>query len=526
MTGPSLTRRGAMIGGASAVAGLYARPGRAQSRMPLTVVLESEVVIVDPHATTAAITRSFGYQVFDTLFAMDSKARIRPQMVESWTTSPDGLRWDFVLRDALAWHDGTPVLASDCVASLRRWSRLDALGRMLAAATATMEADAGDRRRFAITLKEPFPLMLDILGKPNAPVPFMMPERILPPGDARIREVIGSGPFRFRADEWKTGDKMILERFADYRPRAEPSDFLAGGKVVKIDRMILRVMPDDGTGVTALMAGEIDYMQYLPFDWIAKLEKQRNVKVMALKGLDMFQGNFRLNHASGPFADPAIRQVLLKLVDQGEVLDAIGIDKRFRLESCPSYFMCDGPISTDAGSQSARFSPDEAKAALARTGYKGEPVVMLEVAGSISQTAGHVLAEHMKKAGFTVDEQTMDWGTVLARRAKADGWSLFPVYSNGIDMISPLTHFYIANNCSTYPGRSCSETTTGLLAAFARAADPEERRRIAAAIQEDAYRTVPNVMWGQFSRPAGYSTRLKNLPQSSFPMFWDVELAG
>lgn len=522
--GPSLTKRGLMLGGAAALAGLTTRPGRAQSAMPLTVVLESEVVIIDPHATTAAITRSFGYQVFDTLFSMDSKAQIRPQMVESWTASPDGLRWEFVLREGLLWHDGSPVLATDCAASLRRWMRLDALGRMLAAAAVSI--DANDKRHFSITLKEPFPLMLDVLGKPNAPVPFMMPERILPPGDQRIKEAIGSGPFRFRAEEWKTGDTMVLERFAGYRPRPEPSDFLAGGKVVKIDRMILKTMPDEGTGVTALIAGEIDYMQYLPFDWINKLEKTPNVKVMALKGLDMFQGNFRLNHASGPFADPAVRQVLLKLVDQGEMLDAIGIDKRFRLESCPSYFMCDAPFSTETGAEGAKFSPEQAKAALAKTGYKGEPVVMLEVSGSISQTAGHVLAEHMKKAGFTVDEQTMDWGTVLARRAKSDGWSMFPVYSNGIDMISPLTHFYISNNCSTYPGRSCSEPMTKLLSDFAKAPDQEAKKRIAAEIQDESYRTVPNVMWGQFSRPAGYRARLKNLVQSSFPMFWEVELTA
>jgi peptide/nickel transport system substrate-binding protein len=145
--------------------------------------------------------------------------------------------------------------------------------------------------------------------------------------------------------------------------------------------------------------------------------------------------------------------------------------------------MCGTPLETDTGAEAARFSIADAKAELARTQYKGEPVVMLEVAQSISQTAGNILAQNMKDAGFTVEEQTMDWGTVLARRAKRDGWSLFPVYSNGADMASPLTHFYITNNCGDYPGWSCDPDETALLAAFVTASGPEARKPIAAKIQ-------------------------------------------
>ena len=59
-----------------------------------TALLESEVVILDPHVTTAAISRTFGYHVFDTLFSMDSKGSIHPQMVDSVRTSGDKLTWD------------------------------------------------------------------------------------------------------------------------------------------------------------------------------------------------------------------------------------------------------------------------------------------------------------------------------------------------------------------------------------------------------------------------------------------------
>jgi peptide/nickel transport system substrate-binding protein len=515
---PSTRRNLLLAGGAAALA--WPRPARAATT--LNVVLESEAVILDPHFTTAAITRSFGYHVFDTLFAMDNSGAIRPQMVERHEAAADGLTWRFTLRPGLRFHDGAPVTARDCALSLQRWAPRDAMGRLLLAAGAQFEAM--DAATLVLTLREPFPLVLEVLGKPNAPVPFILPERLArTPGETRITEIVGSGPFAFRADLWRPGSSMVLERFADYRPRPEPADFLAGGKAVRIDQLVLRVMPDQATAATALMAGEIDYQQYLPFDLLPRLERARGVTLMGLGGLHMFQGNFRLNHAAPPFDDPEIRRVLWHLVDQPAVLQAIGVPERFAVQRCGSFFMCDSPYESRTGAETLDFSLEKARAALARTRYAGQTVVMLEVQGSISQTASMVLAQNLRTVGFTVEQQVMDWGTVLARRVRKEGWNLFSVYSNGIDMISPLTHFYVASTCADYTGWSCDARIPPLLAAFSRAPDPAARKRLADEIQGVAYGLTPAVSWGQFTIPAGYRNRLRNLPQSSFPMFWSVE---
>jgi peptide/nickel transport system substrate-binding protein len=517
-------RRATIVGAAGVAAAALWSPRPARAAKGLTVVLESEVTILDPHFTTATISRTFGLHVFDMLFAMNEHGEMKPQMVEAWETSADRLTWTFALRDGLEWHDGSAVTSADCVASLKRWSVRDPLGKMLTAATASLEPV--DARSFKLVLKEPFPLLLEVLGKPNAPLPVMMPARLAAtPADQRIPEPIGSGPFRFVKDQWRPGSGMVLERNAGYLPRKEPPDFLAGGKNVKIDRLDLRVMPDASTGANALMAGEIDYMQYLPFDILPLLEKERNVKLMGLGGIHQFQGNFRLNHAAPPFDNPAIRKVLWKLVDQDATLTAIGVPERYRAKPCPSFWMCGTLFSTDAGATGARFDLAAARSELKAAGYKGEPVIVLEVAGSISQTASHLLVQNMRDAGFTVEQQPRDWATVLARRAKKEGWSMFPVYSNGTDMFSPLSHFYVAATCNEFPGWSCDDRIPALLKAFARAPTAEERKRIAADIQVAAYELTPSVMWGQFTRPAGYRTNLKGLIQSSYPMFWEVEPA-
>src|SRR5437763_1450085 len=117
-------RRTALAGGAIFAASL-ARPREARAAKALTVVLESEVTILDPHVITATITRTFGLHVFDMLFAMNGSGEIKPQMVEGYDASPDKLTWSFLLRDGLKWHDGDPVTADDCVASLKRWATRD-----------------------------------------------------------------------------------------------------------------------------------------------------------------------------------------------------------------------------------------------------------------------------------------------------------------------------------------------------------------------------------------------------------------
>jgi len=172
---------------------LAGTPAQAQSL--LRVAPETLSRILDPHFTTSFTTRDLGYLVYDTLFAVDDKFEPKPQMVESYTVSPDKLTYTFVLRPGLKWHDGQPVTASDCVASIRRWASRDSMGQMLTRFTASLEAtDAGTIK---LSLKEPYGMVLDSLAKVGAPVPFMMPERIArTPGSEQVKEIVGSEPLQ------------------------------------------------------------------------------------------------------------------------------------------------------------------------------------------------------------------------------------------------------------------------------------------------------------------------------------------
>lgn len=501
-----------------------AAPPRPAAAAPMVAVLEAEVATLDPHFSTAYITRAFGYTVYDTLFGLGTDGQVRPQMVQDTAISEDRLTYTFTLREGLAWHDGTPVTAADCVASLRRWMPRAGMGRLLA--TALDKLEAVDARTIRLTLKQPFGLVLEALGRPNTPVPFMMPARVVEAaGDGRVSEIIGSGPFTFRQDLYRPGDRIILERNARYVPRAEPADFLAGGKRVNVERLELRTMPDGATSAAALQSGEIDYIQTPSFDLLPMLARNRAITVGGPSGMHAYQGYFRLNHAAPPFNDPEIRQVLWRLFDQSTVLTALGLPERLTQPGCLSWFMCGTPLETTAGADRARNpSVAAAREALRRTRYNGEKVVVLQATDiETLRVSSAVAADLLTQAGFNVELQAMDWGTLLNRRGRREGWSVFGVTASGFDLSAPPTHFYLSGNCVDYAGWSCDERMTPLFPAFARAQDEAERQRIAAQISTIAFENTPGVMWGQFTAPAAWRSSLRNLIPSSIPIFWSVE---
>src|SRR5258706_7211943 len=148
----------------------------AHAETTLRVVMHSDLKIVDPIWTTAYIVRNHGYMVYDTLFAMDAKGEIRPQMVDKYEVSKDQLTYTLTLRDGLSWHDGKPVTTEDCVASIKRWGARDSMGQKLM--SFVKDIVPVDARTLRIVLKEPTGLVLPALGKPSVYVPFMMPKRV------------------------------------------------------------------------------------------------------------------------------------------------------------------------------------------------------------------------------------------------------------------------------------------------------------------------------------------------------------
>src|SRR5262245_40978549 len=259
-------RRAFMIGTAAALAGAkraFAQPAIGGRSRTLIHVPQANLTSLDPVWTSALVTRNFANMVYETLYGRDEQLVPRPLMLEGDRVEDAGKRWTMRLREGLVFHDGSRVLARDCVASLRRFMKRDAIGETIEERLDALEA--ADDRTLVWRLKKPFPQLPYALSKTQI-TPVIMPERLATTDPYKqVSEVVGCGPFRFLPDEYVSGSSAMFQKFDRYVPRGEPPSFCAGGHRVLVERVEYRIMPDPATAANALTKGEIDWIdQPLP----------------------------------------------------------------------------------------------------------------------------------------------------------------------------------------------------------------------------------------------------------------------
>ena len=264
-------RRSLLLGAAAAVAAPLARPAIAANAQTLSIVPQVALNSIDPVWTSSQIARNMGFMVFDLLYGRDEAMNPRPQMLEGDLMEDDGRRWTLRLRENLWFHDGEPVRSRDCIASLKRWMVRDQGGVTLSQRLDAMEAP--DDRTIVLRLNKPFPHLRTLLSKFIIPA-VMMPERLaLTDPFKQIPEAIGSGPFRWLADEHVLGSHAAFAKFDRYVPRDEPASYTAGGHRVLVDRVEWKMIPDGATAANALMTGEVDWIEIPLPDLLPKLKK-------------------------------------------------------------------------------------------------------------------------------------------------------------------------------------------------------------------------------------------------------------
>jgi peptide/nickel transport system substrate-binding protein len=511
-----------MLAAAVALAGTGAA-----AQTVLRVAPETLSRILDPHFTTSFTTRDFGYLVYDTLFAVDDRFEPKPQMVERWTVSDDKLTYTFVLRTGLKWHDGQPVTAADCVASLRRWASRDSMGQTLAKFMASLEAtDAGTIK---LVLKAPYGLVLDSLAKIGAPVPFMMPERIArTPGSEQVKEIIGSGPYKFRADLHEPGVKIVLEKFADYKPRSEPPVWASGGKIAKIDRIEMLGMPDAQTQVSALIKGEVDYLERVPADILELIDAKSGAKAEVVSDFG-FQAIMRMNHLQPPFDNVKVRQAVLRAVDRSLYAGVVAGDPQFAT-ACPAIFGCGMPYESREGVPT--YDVAAAKALLKEANVDfSKPIVMLHVANAPGIAAlGNVTRQVLVDLGFKVDMQAMDFQTFATRRLNTKpvgegGWNIAHTTNTVPDQGNPLSNpFLVAQGAPVSAwGWPTDPVTETLRLKFATAPNIGARKLLANEIQARAYEQVLYVPLAQFTTPSAWRTNLQGVLKSPVMLLYNIE---
>jgi peptide/nickel transport system substrate-binding protein len=523
-----ITRREALLGATAALVGA-AMPAEAAPAKTIRAVMHAPLRLIDPITSTAYISRDHGYMIYDTLVAADENFRPQPQMAE-WTVSDDKLTYTFKLRDGLTWHDGPPVTADDCIASLKRWWQRDTMGQLLATYTAALEA--ADPRTIVLKLKQPVGFVLDALGKPSSNVPFMMPKRVADtPATQPITETIGSGPFKFVKEEFQPGVRTVYVKNETYVPRSEKPSWSSGGKVVKADRVEWVVMPDAQTAINALANGEIDYIDEPQVDLLKLFEGSSDVVVKNNNKFGL-QVIARMNFLAPPFTNEKIRRAAMLSFKQENFLAAmVGDPDGYKL--CGAMFVCGTPLATDVGSESLLKGDGmtEARKLLKEANYNGKPIRVIQPTDVNTQKAQPIVgAQLLKDAGFNVELLPMDWQTAVATRGNAKlaqegGWHLFFSALGGADVSNPLTNAPLnAAGAAGYPGWPDDKEIQDLRIRFAQADSLDERKKIAADLQKLAFEHVIYIPLGQIATPAAWSSKLTGvLDGPAVPYFWNMD---
>jgi peptide/nickel transport system substrate-binding protein len=527
-----LSRR-QLLGGAAATAAavtLGAPSVHAQKRGgTLRFVAEADLKILDPVWQTAYITRNHGYLVYDTLFGTDENSRIKPQMVDRVTVSPDGMKYTFTLRDGLRWHDGQPVLSEDCVESLKRWGKKDRFGQLLMAHTGKIAPV--DKKTFTLELAERFGPVLDALGKPSSNVPFMMPARIAATSpDEQIKEIVGSGPFKFASDDWQPGKQVVYVRNPDYVPRNEAPSGSTGGKKVYLDKVIWRYIPDSMDAEAALAAGEVDWWQEPPLDFIPKIEQNPDLQTFLFDPLGT-QGWLRPNWLHPPFNNRKAREALLHMMDQVTYLAwAIGPSKYYR--PCYSVFGCSSPYATRTAAEPImNHDLTKARQLVKESGYDGRPIVVIHVTDRPYMNAAAIVTrQRLESIGFKVILKGLDWSTGLIVRARKEppdkgGWNLLHTWWGAADVINPAVHFGVSGaGPRAWFGWPDIPQLEKLVTDWVRTTDQAKRKQLADEIQKVALSEVAYVPWGEWFQPTAFRKNVQGVLKFGAPIFWNVRI--
>ncbi|MES2716589.1 MAG: ABC transporter substrate-binding protein [Pseudomonadota bacterium] len=525
-----LNRRLAAAAALSVLSLATSVPALAQGTV-LRVVPHSNLAILDPIWTTAYMSRNHGYMIYDTLFGTDETGKVKPQMVESWTVSGDNRLWTFKLRKGLEFHDGKPVTGDDVIASLNRWGKRDAMGSALYQFVSRMDSPAPDT--FRVFLGEACGFVLEALGKPGSNVPFIMPKRIAET-DAfkQIEEHIGSGPYTFKRDEFKPGDKAVYLKNAKYVPRSEPPSGTTGGKHVYVDRVEWNLaLRDAQAQVNALQKGEVDIVEALGFDHYETAKADTANMQLPKYATYGLQYMARFNHLHKPFDNPKVRQAAIAAMSQEPFLRAqVGVKELYK--TCPSMFICNTPYGSLAGSDlQAKSNMKKAQELLKASGYDGTPIVIMKPTDLASiQKLPDVAAQLLRQAGFKVDLQAMDWQTLVGRRAKKDpidkgGWHMFLTAWQTFDVWSPIANptMDTRGEKSGWFGWASDDKLAGLRNEFMRATDDATKKKLADQIHARAFEIGTHAPLGEYMQPMAARKNISGFFITNSNIYWNLK---
>jgi len=499
----------------AAALGIVAAPVMADGMLRYATV--GEPPSLDQHVLTSDLATTIAHHMFEGLYTFNAANSPVNLLATGDSLSDDGKTITISLRDDVKFHNGEAMTSADVVASMKRWGEFGSRGPLLFGNVESIEA-SGD---YEITIKmsTPFGPWKNLLAFINGG-PAIYPASIMEGATKEPitpEQYIGTGPYKF--SEWEPNRHVELVRFDDYASPAGEPDGYGGARKAEFDSIRFMPVPDVGTRVAGLQAGDYDYAESIPGDLYADLEADANVKTI-LNGGPIF-GLVFVNSKEGPLKENfALRRAIQTAIDKTPALQvAIGPEGLWRANGS---FLPEGNVwYSDSGAD--HFSKGDAEAAKTmaeEAGYAGDPIkFMVSTNYPFHYDKAIVYTKQLAAAGFNIDLQVYDWATLIEKRAQPDQWDLFFTHHGFVP--DPIL---ISVMNDEYPGWWTTDEKAALKAKFTASSDPAERQAIWAEIQALIYDQVPTMKTGDVYTYNIASPKLNGLGDATliWPHFWNV----
>ncbi len=280
--------------------------GGGSARDTLTVAIGTDASTFDPHFCTDSATEVLNKNLYSNLVRFNGKMEIVPDLAIKWEVSADGLTWSFDLRDGVKFHDGTAFNADAVKASFERLldEKTGSPRRSVLAMIKNIEVVSPTKLK--LTTAYPTGSFLQQLAHPVGAI--ISPAAIAKYGKDLSRNPVGTGPFKLT--EWKSGDKIVMEKNASYFD-GPPA----------ISQLVWKIVPEDSARTMLIESGQADVVLRVP---VADLERLRaKADVSLLEGPTVMTMYVALNNSRGPLKDVRIRQAINYAVDKESLVKNI-----------------------------------------------------------------------------------------------------------------------------------------------------------------------------------------------------------
>ena len=413
--------------GAAGLAGLSAGlPGLAHAQTPKrggTIKIGSfqNIDTLDAHNTTFITACGIHNNIYNGLLKITSSdgksVDFKPDLAREWEIQGDRVHV-FRLHKGVTFHNGDPCTSADIKWNLER-VKDKAQAPIHAWKLALLESiETPDPQTIKLSFAKPYPfLRVAFTGSTGRAATILSPRAVKEKGKAYGRNPVGTGPFKFV--EWKEGDFILLERFANYWETDA-----AGGKLPYLDKVLIKFIIEPSTLVAALKTGEVDGVNSVSPQFMAELRKDPKLNALSAVG-----GNWRclhMNLAKEPFSDKNLRKAVAFALDRQEILNRVEFGEGI---------VAHGPISPpmggfydaafETGKNGQYFDLEQAKRVVKQSKYaSGTEVMLLSGNAGTAPRQAEVIQAQLAKIGVKVNIELADAPTFRRRWLQEKQWDL------------------------------------------------------------------------------------------------------